>query len=338
MERWFVEQYVHSEVVIPERFLQVFLNQWVKWTHILESLPKLHKKASPESLEITEMSEELMAVHYNKPASLFQNFLGSTMKYSMGFWQNGAQDLDEAQEAMMADLCQKAAIKDGAKILDIGCGFGSLAGYILQRYPESQVYGLNLSKVHCQYIREKQNQLGHALNTNRFHLLEGNFSDYMTEMKFDYIVSIGFFEHVANLKGALERISQLLAPDGMCFLHYIVCKEATEAITPASNGDNFIQNYIFPGSYIHSYNRLLEFQDRLQVINHWYLNGYNYQRTLESWLQNFKYNLPEIRQETSLSENDLRMWELYFRACIAVFKLDGGNSFGNGQYLIARCN
>ncbi len=84
-----------------------------------------------------------------------------------------------------------------------------------------------------------------------------------------------------------------------------------------------------------SHDLLLRFQDALEVERQWSVNGRNYQRTLEGWLANFLANRERIRAETDLDERKLRLWEFYLRACIASFRIRGGEHLGNGQYRLS---
>jgi cyclopropane-fatty-acyl-phospholipid synthase len=329
METWLVKHYIHSPIHIPEAPLQGLLNQWVRWSHLWDDWRQPRIDDTPKA--IAERSRELVATHYNLPLGLFEQTLGATMKYSMALWEKGAASLDDAQNAMMADLCQKVDIQDGDRVLDIGCGFGSFAAYVLQNFPNCQVYGLNLSRMQCDYIQEKSQESGHSLNTDRFHLIEQDFNDFDSEIKFDRIISIGFFEHVSDLEGALRKVYQLLEPNGVSLIHYIVCRALPDRYSSKIKS-GFIEDYIFPGGHIHSYDKIFRFQKDLMIDQHWFLNGINYQRTLEAWLANFKANRDAIKHEVGLSEETLKVWDIYLRGCIAVFQIRNGEYYGNGQF------
>lgn len=332
MESWLTDHYLQSQFRIPDPILQRLLDTWVKWKMAYGRYFEKEEKsvaANQNPTKIAELSDALMKIHYEMPAALFQSFLGPSMKYSMALWENGAKSLEEAQTAMLEDLCFKADIKDGSTILDIGCGFGSFAAHVLANYPNCEVYGLNLSKVHCEYIREKQADEEQVLHSKRFQLIEGDFNDFTSRIRFDRVVSIGFFEHVANLRAALEKIRSFLSPSGQCFLHYIVKNGPPRSV---EFRDNFIQKYIFPGSHIYSFLDLFKYQESLYIADSWYLNGSNYRRTLEAWLQNFLKNQTVLFESGLLTERSSRIWDLYFHGCIAVFGLRSGAFYGNGQY------
>ena len=338
MEAWLAEHYIHSDLHIPDQMLQNFLDLWVRGQQLTQWLPDFSKgEVATDVDELAPQSLELMQKHYDLSLPLMQACLGPTMKYSMAFWEGGATSLEDAQVAMMDNLCRKAQIEDGQSILDLGCGFGSLAAFILERYPNCEVVGLNLSRIQSQYIRKQQGRRGNPLMNPSFSLIEQDFNFFQSNRQFDRVLSVGFFEHVLDLDKALAKIAALLEPEGLCFLHYIVrqgiAPEPSE-IQAASN--TFIQRFIFPGSTIHTYQRIMKSTQHLQVKDAWYINGKNYEQTLAAWIQNFQSQRESIRLKTRLDESMLRLWHLYLRACIALFRLKGGQLYGNGQYLLSR--
>jgi cyclopropane-fatty-acyl-phospholipid synthase len=276
-----------------------------------------------------------MSIHYDLPRGRFESLLGDSMKYSMGLWEQGAERLEEAEEAMLADLCHKAKIEDGHTILDIGCGFGSFASHALRAYPKSKVYGLTLSRVQAEYIRDKQAEAGHPLNTDRFYLIQDDLNTATFPIPFDRIISIGVFEHVSNLAKGLEKVRGFLKPDGACLLHYIVYFRALFSMVGEDPLQNpFIAKHIFPGGRIWSEQELYKYPHHLRVEQDWRLNGSNYRRTLECWLRNLNRNWDKIKATTGLNDHVLKLWDFYFRGCVSVFRYHGGRYYGNAQYLL----
>ncbi len=113
-----------------------------------------------ESEHLAESSQELMKIQYDLPKELFKVMLGEGKlmypKYTMALWEKGAENLEQAQIDMVQDVIEKAQIQDGDEILDIGCGFGSASHYILAKFPNCKVTALNLSKEHCDYMRQQK--------------------------------------------------------------------------------------------------------------------------------------------------------------------------------------
>jgi cyclopropane-fatty-acyl-phospholipid synthase len=234
---------------------------------------------------------------------------------------------------MMDDLCQKSGIQDGETVLDIACGFGSLSGHILSRYPKCRVVALNLSQTQVAYIAAKQSEPGHPLHTERLRIIREDFSKFGYDRKFDRIFVIGLFEHIRNLRLALEKIAGLLKPDGTALLHYIAYNRIIRPMADPSQ-DMFFNRYIFPGGRFWFFNELPRYQEHLRIDRSWFLNGDNYMRTLVVWRQNFWRNIEKIRAGPGLTEEFVRTWDLYLRFCIAAFGGMGGRNLGNGQYLL----
>lgn len=337
METWLANKYFNSDWNLPGNLLQHAINFYINlYYRILLFMNKKTPADETTASPIAEHSNELMAVHYDQPLALFENFLGSSMKYSMGLWETGAGTLEEAQQAMLADICRKAEIKDGQSILDIGCGFGGFASHILKHFPKCRVHGLTLSSVQADYIRRKMKMPGHPFNSKRFRLIEDDFNTCRFRKKFDRVISIGIFEHVSNLSKALEKINGLVKADGKCLHHFIVFFKPLDKLTFQLCLDGFISRFVFPGGRIWFQGELFKHQKHLRVEKAWFLNGYNYRNTLQCWLSNFLENRENIMEACDLDKHALKIWELYFRTCIGVFSAHKGRYYGNGQYLLEK--
>lgn len=329
-----LDQYIAGRLPIPGTLVQLLLQAGVEWQYrFSRTYDALPPEWSGDGGPIAEKSDVLMRIHYDQPLEVFQNFLGPTMKYTMALYETGARNLEEAQAAMMDDLCDKAGIQDGDAVLDIACGFGSLSAHILRRYPNCRVVALNLSKTQCDYIEAKQSQPGHPLHTDRFRIIREDFARAEFDRKFDRIMVIGLFEHIRNLRAALEKIAEFLKPDGTVLVHFIAYSRVIQALGDP-NSDLLLDRYIFPGGRIWYVNELPRYQEHLELERSWFLNGTNYRRTLQAWHRNFWRNIEAIRAVPGVDERFIRTWDLYLRVCIATFGGMGGRMVGNGQYLL----
>lgn len=334
LQDWMIDRYLEGRMPIPGPLLQRLLNTtmeaFFRFAPVMDVLPDAWSGGHGP---LAQRSDDLMRIHYDRPAVLFESFLGPSMKYSMALWERGARTLEQAQEDMLSDLCEKAQIRDGDAILDIGCGFGTFVGHVLRNYPHSSVVGITLSDVQYRHLTEKQKCSGHQLHDERLRVIKGDFATCDLDMTFDRIVSIGVFEHLSNLRVALEKIARLLRQDGTVLLHFIVYQRIIEAVANIER-EGFFARYIFPGSRFWPFNELPRYQEHLRVERAWFLNGRNYRRTLEAWRRNLWRNADVIRSHPDLDEQFMRLWDLYLRICIAIFRSGGGRYVGNGQYLL----
>ena len=336
LENLLVENYVAGRLPLPDAILQWFLDiaveAYYRFGTRLDAMPP--QWAGDHGDVLPGNGVDLLNVHYDLPAAIFEQFLGRTMKYSMALWEDGAADLDGAQESMMADLCRKIDMRDGLSLVDIGCGFGSFASFVLTHYPHSSVYGLTLSGTQYRYIVEQQQRPGHPLNSPRFRVAKEDFCRATVPEAFDRVVCIGVFEHFSNLKRALATMRRFVKDDGACLVHYVAYTELIERFADYDMSDTFMRRCIFPNSRFWHDRELFKYQDDLRIDNYWFLNGRNYQRTLEAWGENFRSNRDAIRRIRGDDERFLRMWNYYFRFTSALFRGRGGRQVGNGQYLL----
>lgn len=335
MEEWFAERYLNGGFTVPGWLFQSMLDLYMSayhWRYIL--FRRSAATPTPQGEAIAERSRELMKVHYDLPLPLFERMLGPSMKYSMALWENGARTLDAAQEAMLADACRKAGIRDGDAVLDVGCGFGSLCQYILRAYPAATVVGLTLSRTQADSIRRAQETPGHPFASSRFELVQEDFNTVRFERRFDRILSLGVFEHISNLDKAMEKLRGLVQERGKLFLHYIVFRRPVDRVPDRDMNRSFVGRHVFPGGRVWFDEELARHTSHFNLVEHWFLSGRNYELTLHTWLERFLDARQQIARETGLDERQLRIWEFYLRACMSFFRTGGGRFYGNGQYLL----
>lgn len=328
------EAYING-LKIPEKVLKSLLNLSMLCSYkYFPSLLVPYEWLLLQSDRLAEGSQELMKVQYDLPEEMFSLMLKETEllypKYTMALWEKGASSLEQAQMHMLDDLIDKAGIKDGDKILDLGCGWGSASNYILSRFPHAQVTALNLSHEQCEYMRKKMQDSTSYLSSDRFTLYEKDFNDIDLETKFDKIMAIGLFEHIGNLTNSFQKLASLLKDDGKVLIHIITTRLPYNITHP------FINKYIFPNMRVWSYDVIPKINTDLKTINRWYLNGDNYSKTLRNWLMNFDQNQAKIKDLNYGMNYDkfCRMWRLYLLLCISYFDGCDGEVLGNGQYLL----
>ncbi|MGF1487546.1 MAG: class I SAM-dependent methyltransferase [Prochloraceae cyanobacterium] len=328
------ETYINGLEIPDSLCLKLLTNLTAIFYHKFPSLVIAYDWVTKESDRLAVASRELMDIQYNLPTEMFKLMLEESElmypKYSMALWEKGASNLKQAQIAMLDDLIEKVGIQDGDEILDLGCGWGSAANYILQKFPNARVTGLNLSHEQCEYIRQQIKNPNSPFSSDRFTICEVDFNDIVFTQKFDKIISIGAFEHIGNLTKSFEKVASFVKPEGKVFVHIISTRLPNNMWSP------FIQKYIFPYARVWQYDVVPSRDRHLKTIKRWYLNGLNYAQTLRAWLANFDRHQDTIKTLEFSQEYTKfrRIWRLYLLWCIAYFEAGQGKFLGNGQYLM----
>jgi cyclopropane-fatty-acyl-phospholipid synthase len=247
-------------------------------------------------------AHEVALRHYDLGNDLYRAMLGKRMVYSCGYWRE-AQDLDAAQEAKLDLVCRKLMLREGQRVLDIGCGWGEALKFACERYGVSGV-GITVSREQAEYARELCSGLP----------IEIRLQDYRDlDERFDRIFSIGMFEHVGvkNYRAYFEAVRRCLPADGLSVLHSIGNNESTVCT------DAWIEKYIFPNSMLPSAAQIATAVEGLFVIEDWHNFGADYERTLRAWSDNIERAWPTL--DARYDERFRRMWRYYLAASIAVF-------------------
>ncbi len=241
--------------------------------------------------------------HYDIGNDLYKKMLDKRMVYSGGYWRK-AKNLDQAQEAKLDLICKKLNLKPGQKILDIGCGWGSFAKYAAEKY-KVKVVGITISKEQVKLAKEICKGLP----------IEIRLQDYRDlNEKFDYIVSIGMFEHVGNknYKTYMRMVSRNLKPNGLFLLHTI------GGNVSGSSADPWINKYIFPNAVVPSSKQITSAAEGLFVMEDWHNFRADYDKTLIQWYKNFKKNWNKIKD--SYDNRFYRMWTYYLLSGVGWFR------------------
>lgn len=164
---------------------------------------------------------------------------------------------------MMDQLVERLEIEDGDHIHDFGCGWGAACDFILSRFPNARVTGLNLSHGQCEYIRGEMNDLTSNLSSDRFSLVEGDINNVYFSCKFDKILSVGVFEHVGNLTQAFKDLARILKDDGKALIHINTVN------LPNNMSSGFTLKYIFPHGRYWKHDAIPSHSRDLRTIKRW---------------------------------------------------------------------
>ncbi len=287
-------------------------------------------RASPIAIETAAANEQ----HYEVPTRFFQLCLGKRLKYSSCYYPRGDETLDEAEEAMLALYGERADLRDGQEILELGCGWGSLTLWMAEKYPNARITAVSNSNSQREHIEAtcRERGWGHVrvltCDVNRLEL-EAD--------RFDRTVSIEMFEHMRNYDTLLGNISRWLKPGGKLFVH-IFCHRSLMYPFETLGDDNWMGRYFFTGGLMPSADTLLHFQQRLAIEQRWLVPGSHYQKTANHWLANQDANQEEVLRvlRAAYGEDEARRWHqrwrIFWMACAELFGYDGGNEWLVGHY------
>ncbi|WP_039658043.1 SAM-dependent methyltransferase [Clostridium tyrobutyricum] len=255
-------------------------------------------------------SREDIQYHYDVGNDFYSLWLDKTMTYSCAYFKNEDDSLYDAQINKVNHILKKMDLKEGQRLLDIGCGWGELIIAAAKQYGANAV-GITLSEE--QYSKVKQRIKENNLEDK----VEVRLSDYRelvkNKEKFDRIVSVGMIEHVGrkNLHYYMEGVNSMLVQGGVSLLHCITAQTESEV-------NEWIKRYIFPGGYIPSIRELVSLMadNNLHLVDVESLR-LHYYKTLKIWAENFENALDEVSKIKD--DRFIRMWDLYLNACSASF-------------------
>lgn len=317
-----------------------FMREYLRW----KDNPKKPEDYGVNSFEgeiAKAVTRDISIDHYNNEYQAYLAFLDKDyMAYTMAYYKSTDDNpsiaditLEQAQNNKYQLIAERAGIKDGQHVIDLGCGFGGLSKYLLATYPNITVTGINPSEVQTNHIRNVLINQDNDFDNNRFTLYQAYFDDIgpaeVGDNTIDRVISLGLLEHVTNLDLLFESISRVLKNNGKCLHHCIVSKDVIPQYLDSSN--TMMAEY-YPGAHIWPFKEPSRHNRHLTFIDSWFVNGLNYWKTLDEWHKRFWYSIDEL-YPAYLSLEQVEEWNRYFSLCKAMFCPDQGIWYGNGQYL-----
>jgi cyclopropane-fatty-acyl-phospholipid synthase len=289
----------------------------------------LHRTLSSwRSGEVARLPELANEQHYELPPEFFAIMLGPHRKYSSCLWREGTTTLEQAEAAALEETCQRAGIAGGQRILELGCGWGSLTLWMAERYPSASITAVSNSAPQREHITAEARRRG----LDNVEVITCDINRFDTDERFDRVVSVEMLEHVSNHAEVLRRISTWLAPGGRLFIHVFCHADLAYAFSRAGD-DDFIGRHFFSGGVMPSDSLFLHHQEHLVVARQWRWSGTHYQKTAEAWLENLDANREEALEVLAgvYGEKDARMWlrrwRLFVIACAELWGFRGGEEW-----------
>ena len=279
--------------------------------------------------------EAANAQHYEVPAAFFALVLGPQRKYSCCLYDDGAASLAEAEEHALAATARNAGLADGQRILELGCGWGSLSLWMAAHHPAATITAVSNSHSQREYITAEARRRGLA----NLEVVTADMNGFVPAGRYDRIVSVEMFEHMSNWRTLLERLRGAVAPDGRLFLHVFAHDSVPYRFRVDDRAD-WIARHFFTGGIMPSHGLIRQFGDLFAVEGTWRWSGRNYQRTADDWLANFDLNadaIAAIMRKTYGAEARLwqRRWRLFFLATSGLFGHGDGAPWGVSHYRLA---
>ena len=299
--------------------------------HLLSLIEEL--KNSPIAIETKAANEQ----HYEVPTEFYQYCLGKNLKYSSCFYKEGITDLTTAERDMLELTCERAELKDGMDVLELGCGWGSLSLFMASKFPNSRITGVSNSRTQKIYIDNEAKKRG----INNLTIITCDMNNFAIDKKFDRVVSVEMFEHMRNYYELMKRISGWLKDEGRLFVHIFTHKTFAYKFEVKDETD-WMSKYFFTGGIMPSDDLLFYFNDHLVKEKHWIVNGMHYSKTSEDWLRNMDAHKKEIMPlfEKTYGKGQAKKWWVYWRifymACAELWGWDNGREWLVSHYLFKK--
>ncbi|MGW8975447.1 class I SAM-dependent methyltransferase [Streptomyces platensis] len=286
---------------------------------------ELRRRRGP--LHTLRRDKEAISHHYDVGNDFYALVLGPSMVYSCAYWERPEATLEDAQRDKLDLICRKLGLREGQRLLDVGCGWGSMVLHAAREYGVRAV-GITLSEEQAGFARKRIAEAGLA---DRIEIRVQDYREIKDE-PFDAISSVGMAEHVGRTQYAeyADALYSLLKPGGRLLNHQIARRPVADE--EAYHVDEFIDRYVFPDGELAPVGRTVgQLEDAGFEVRDVEAIREHYALTLRSWVENLERHWDEAARLTSPGR--ARVWRLYMAASALSFER---NRIGVNQVLAVR--
>ncbi|MEC7543472.1 MAG: cyclopropane-fatty-acyl-phospholipid synthase family protein [Verrucomicrobiota bacterium] len=292
---------------------------------------------SVDQSPLAVLTEKANEQHYEVPSDFYQMVLGKNLKYSCCHFDDSVSDLSMAEDRSLALTCEHADLHDGQRILELGCGWGSLSLWMAANFPGARITSVSNSHSQREYIISEAK----SRNLPNLEVVTADVNVFSTKENFERVVSVEMFEHVRNHRGLFRSIHDWLEPGGKLFTH-VFCHRSTSYPFVVEGEDDWMSRHFFSGGTMPADELFLRICGKLELERRWRWSGEHYAKTAEAWLRNTDRNQTDIldlfARDLSAKEalRAFHRWRIFFLACSETFGLHKGQEWWVSHYLFKK--
>jgi cyclopropane-fatty-acyl-phospholipid synthase len=281
---------------------------------------------------IADYTDEAGDQHHEMPAAFYAHLLGPNRNHACCFYKEPASTLQEAEEEALRQIIEHADLAGGQSILELGCGWGSLALRMARQFPYARITAVSNSDLQREYIEGEAAKRG----LTNLHVITSDMNVFDASEKFDRIVAVEMFERMMNWRELMIRLRSWLKPDGRFFIH-VYTHRSGSYLFDSAGGEEWIAQHFFGGGVMPSHHLIRQYGDLFAVEKEWRWSGTHYQRTAQDWLARFDAHREVIEAILrKVHGNDtglwMRRWRWFLLATAGLFGYADGSEWGVSHY------
>lgn len=270
------------------------------------------------------------------PAECFQDILGSNMTSLAGLFEPNAQNLDQAEHAMLALIAERARLRDGQQILELGCGWGGLALWLAHRLPNARIHAVTESSLQAQWITQRINDKGLTNIT----VEQARITDFKPRhTEYHRVVCLDQLGKIRNYREFSARLGSWLYEHGRLFLQTPAHKYLGYRLDEEPPGQ-WLAEHFWGGLTMPIQSLPAYYQQDLLLRDSWWLSGRHMQKTAQAWLARLDSNQTRIlsyiasQHGMQQASKQFQYWRLTYLALSELFGYDNGDQWGVAHYLL----